>query len=71
MSVIAGRLAPQAGSHYLETAHRCRGVLLGGEMVHPAVAQALGLSPVDPEPLLAAAWTARATPRDADPEVDE
>lgn len=30
MSVVAGRLAPQVGAHYLEKAHGGRGVLLGG-----------------------------------------
>jgi alanine dehydrogenase len=43
MSEVAGRMAPQAGAHYLERENGGRGVLLGGVSgVHPARVMVLG-----------------------------
>jgi alanine dehydrogenase len=43
MSEVAGRMAPQAGAHYLERENGGRGVLLGGVSgVHPARVLVLG-----------------------------
>jgi alanine dehydrogenase len=56
MSEIAGRMAPQVGSHFLERQHGGRGVLLGGAPgVRPARVVVLGAGSVG----LNAAWIAQ------------
>jgi alanine dehydrogenase len=56
MSEIAGRMAPQVGSHFLERQHGGRGVLLGGAPgVRPARVVVLGAGTVG----LNAAWIAQ------------
>lgn len=56
MSEVAGRLAPQAGAHFLERAHGGRGVLLAGAPgVRPARVVVIGAGTVG----LNAAWIAQ------------